>query len=331
MRSAPTGGRRSLSAIVVMAIALVFFSAVTLAATVVYVYDELGRLVAEIDPAGETTRYTYDAAGNLTAVSRGSSSEFRVLSFAPSRGKAGDTITVFGSGFIANPTQNSVSINGTPATIVSATTTSLVVTVPSGATSGPISVTNANGTASSAQPFTVLLAAAITAVTPSAVNRSATTRIQISGTNMATARAVNFSQPGLTARIVPLATDTLLNVDLAVAPDVPVGAYSFSVVTDAGAFSSGSVVITVSTALLGDVLATTPPFSVRLPPADTGAPGNRMSTTAPFSVVLPAAVSGTGNSTSTTQPLSVHLPTAPSGGGTSNAQSSSQPLSVGMP
>jgi YD repeat-containing protein len=64
-----------------------------------YVYDELGRLIAVIDPAGETTHYTYDEAGNLTSVSRASSAQVSIVSFAPTRGREGSAVTIFGTGF----------------------------------------------------------------------------------------------------------------------------------------------------------------------------------------------------------------------------------------
>jgi YD repeat-containing protein len=81
------------------------------AGTIQYVYDELGRLIAVIDPAGETTRYTYDEVGNLTAVARNSSSRVSIVSFTPGRGQVGDTVTLFGSGFSPVPAQNAVSFN----------------------------------------------------------------------------------------------------------------------------------------------------------------------------------------------------------------------------
>lgn len=35
-----------------------------------YVYDALGRLVAVIDPSGDTATYQYDAVGNLLGITR---------------------------------------------------------------------------------------------------------------------------------------------------------------------------------------------------------------------------------------------------------------------
>jgi len=304
-----------------------------LAATVLYVYDELGRLVAEIDPSAETTTYTYDAAGNLLAVSRNSSSQFRVVAFEPTRGKAGDTVIVYGSGFVAAPGANTVTFNGTSATVTAATTNTLTVTVPDGASSGPLSVSNTNGSATTAQAFTVLLPAVVAIVTPSAVNRGATTRVVISGLQLATTRAINFTQGGLSARIVPPATDASVTMDLTVAGSVPLGDYPFSVTTDAGTSSGGGAVISVSAQLIGDVLSLTQPLSLHLPAIDPAAPaGNRLSAArSPVSVYLravdPAAPAGNALS-AVPAAASVYLPAIDPAAPAGNALSVAQPASV---
>jgi YD repeat-containing protein len=314
-----------------LAIALASFSAVSRAATVLYVYDELGRLVAEIDPAAETTTYTYDAAGNLLAVSRGSSSQFRIVSFAPTRGKAGDQVVIFGSGFIADPAQNTVSFNGTPATITAATANTLTVAVPQGVSSGPVSVSNANGSGATTQPFLVVVPPTIAAVTPSTVGRGATARIEVSGSQLATTRAITFAQAGLSARFVT-GTDNLLPVDLTVAGNVPVGSYAFSITNDAGTTDSGTVTISVTTALLGEVTAITRPLSILVRPAG-GIAGNSMSVSRPLSLLRPPVIAGApaGNSMSLSPPLSVVRPAAIPGAPAGNAMSISQPLSVSKP
>lgn len=43
------------------------------AADIAYVYDESGRLIAAVDPAGENAVYSYDSVGNLLSISRQSS------------------------------------------------------------------------------------------------------------------------------------------------------------------------------------------------------------------------------------------------------------------
>ena len=60
-----------------------FYDANSLAADVRYVYDELGRLVAVIDTAGQTAIYNYDAVGNLLSITTQSSSTVAILEFTP--------------------------------------------------------------------------------------------------------------------------------------------------------------------------------------------------------------------------------------------------------
>lgn len=149
-----------------------------------YVYDELGRLVAVIDPAGETARYTYDAAGNLLSITRQSSSLTSVLEFSPDAGAPGAQVTIYGTGFSTVAGENAVSFNGTAAAVNSATATRLVATVPAGATTGPVSLTTPAGSASSADPFTVTDGAGaptISGFTPAAGGVG--TAVTISGAN----------------------------------------------------------------------------------------------------------------------------------------------------
>ncbi|MGH7673051.1 MAG: hypothetical protein ACREMC_09125, partial [Gemmatimonadales bacterium] len=229
--------------------------------------------------------------------------------------------------------QNTVTFNGTPATITLATAHSLLASVPSGATSGPITVSNVNGAATTAQAFTVIAPPVIAAAAPSHVARGQTSRIDITGTHLDSATAVAFSQPGFSAQIVAR-EPARLTIDLTVAGTVPFGAYAFSVTNYAGTTQSGAVTITVTTALLGDVLTITRPLSVHLPALIPGAPaGNAMSVTQPLSVHLPALIPGApaGNAMSAGQPLSVHLPAVIPGAPAGNAMSVTQPLSVSMP
>jgi hypothetical protein len=78
-----------------------------------------------------------------------------ISSFTPTSGLVGSSVTITGTNFDALTTNNTVAFNGTTATVSSATTTSLVVTVPSGATTGTITVTTAGGTATSSGSYTV--------------------------------------------------------------------------------------------------------------------------------------------------------------------------------
>ena len=78
-----------------------------------------------------------------------------INSFSPASGAIGTTVTITGSNFNTTPSNNTVYFGYVKAYVLSATATTLTVTVPAGATYQPISVTNNNLTASSQVPFNV--------------------------------------------------------------------------------------------------------------------------------------------------------------------------------
>jgi len=98
----------------------------------------------------KTANGTLWSSSNFTPTSAGAPT---ISSFSPGSGTAGATITLTGTNFTGT---TGVSINGTAATTFWATSdTQLNVKIPSGATSGPITVTNTAGTTSSASSLTV--------------------------------------------------------------------------------------------------------------------------------------------------------------------------------
>ncbi len=114
-----------------------------------YVYDDLGRLVAVIDPANGTAVYSYDAVGNILSITRQSATIVAVLQVTPNAAAIGAAVTIYGTGFSTTPSQNTVTFNGTTATVTAATATSLTTTVPTGATTGTVMVTAPGGAAAS--------------------------------------------------------------------------------------------------------------------------------------------------------------------------------------
>jgi FG-GAP repeat/IPT/TIG domain/Bacterial Ig-like domain (group 3) len=78
------------------------------------------------------------------------------LDFTPGSGAAGDLATIAGTGFSSVPSNNSVTFNGAPANVVTASSDLLVVTVPNGASTGPIAVTVGGQTVTSTTNFTVI-------------------------------------------------------------------------------------------------------------------------------------------------------------------------------
>ena len=76
-----------------------------------------------------------------------------ITSFLPVSGPAGTSVTITGSGFSSTPVNNIVWFGAAKATVTAATSTQLTVTVPSGSTFQPISVTVNGLTAYSSKTF----------------------------------------------------------------------------------------------------------------------------------------------------------------------------------
>jgi YD repeat-containing protein len=173
-----------------------------------YVYDDLGRLVAVVDPNGDTATYSYDAVGNLLSISRYASSSVSLIHFTPRKGPVGTTVTIYGTGFSSTPSQNSVTFNGVAATVSSATSTQLVTSVPSGATTGLISVTTSSGSASSSTPFIVGNSDAPTISGFSPTIGGVGTSVNIAGANFETIPGYNKVKVNATRTQVSTASTT---------------------------------------------------------------------------------------------------------------------------
>jgi hypothetical protein len=78
-----------------------------------------------------------------------------ITSFSPTSGPVGTSVTINGTNFTG---ATSVKFNGVTATFIVNSATKITATVPTGATTGPISVTTPGGTATSTSNFTVTTA-----------------------------------------------------------------------------------------------------------------------------------------------------------------------------
>ena len=204
-------------------------------ADITYVYDRIGRLIGVVDPAGDTAVYHYDAVGNLTSISRQSSALVSVIDFNPASGPVGTAVTISGTGFSPTASENTVTFNGTAASVSSASPTQLVVTVPTGATTGSIGVTAPAGSASGSSPFTVTAtsgAPTITSFTPAIATPG--TAVSITGTNFELTPTNNRLRFNIMP--APITTSTATNISVA----VPGGATSgrLSLATPGGSTQS---------------------------------------------------------------------------------------------
>jgi hypothetical protein len=168
-----------------MLLAAVAGLATPAAADIVYHYDQLGRLRGMVS-GSDTVIWTYDAVGNVLSVVTQPSSQVAIVEVRPRSGPVGTVVELLGAGFSPTPTQNAVTFNGVAAaTPTSASPTALVVTVPTGATTGPVGVTvSGSGAATSPEPFTVTAgtpAPTIAAISPTLGTPG--TAVTVTGTN----------------------------------------------------------------------------------------------------------------------------------------------------
>ena len=199
----------------VLVLSVILAGVVAAQSSIQYVYDELGRLIAVIEPSGDTAVYTYDAVGNILSIGRHATSQVSIISFTPSRGPVGTTVTIFGTGFSTTPSQNAVTFNGTGATVSTATSTKLVVTVPSGATTGYIADTSPGGSATSASVFTVENPGTPTISSFSPTIGTWGTSVAISGTNFdAGTPSNNRVSVNLTRALVSSLTSTSISTSV---------------------------------------------------------------------------------------------------------------------
>lgn len=171
-------------------------------------------------PPGATTGRIEITLGDTTATS---SSDFTVgtaspsptvVDFTPTSGPVGTSVTINGTDFSSTAGDDIVKLNGTTATVTSASTTSLEITVPSGATSGRITVTVGGTTATSASDFTVVAgstsAPSITSFSP--VSGPVGTAVTVHGSNFSAQAAGNTVKLNGTAATVTTASATSLGV-----------------------------------------------------------------------------------------------------------------------
>lgn len=196
-----------------------------------YLYDDQGRLSGIADSTGALAIYNYDAVGNLLSIDRLTppGSGIGIYLVNPITGPVTQLCRVQGYGFDPVTTNNVVKFNGVTATVSSATAYTLTVVVPSGATTGTVTVTNTNGTASSPSFFTVVGAATITGLNPITFTQGTTMPVTIQGTNLANVTAVSFTHPGLVATMATGVTNTTLPVTLSVNQEKGSGVFIWTV------------------------------------------------------------------------------------------------------
>ena len=102
--------------------------------------------------------------GNIVVTADGTPSNGAAFTFypypaitdiSPASGPVGTPVTITGTDLLDGEGNGAVTFNGTPATILSQSSTSIQVNVPAGATTGPVSVRANGDTVKSSSNFTV--------------------------------------------------------------------------------------------------------------------------------------------------------------------------------
>ncbi|MDB5267684.1 MAG: hypothetical protein JWP58_724 [Hymenobacter sp.] len=205
----------------------------------------IATLPASIATAG--TNYSFRGAAFANAVPT-------ITNIAPVSGQTGTPVTITGTNFT---NARAVTLNGaaiTAFTVVSAT--SLTFNVPTGATSGTITVTTPLGTATSTGTFTVLPdnpAPTISSLSPSSVTAGAAAQtLTVNGTNFIASSVVNFNS---TARPTTYVSATQLTIQLTAGDQATAGSYNVTVTNPApGGGTSAAATFTVSPAALSNLV-----------------------------------------------------------------------------
>ena len=124
------------------------------------------QITATVPPGATSGRITVTTGAGAAT----SATDFTVVpaptisGFTPSTGGVGTSVAITGRGNLTGAT--AVKFNGTTATHTVNSATQVTATVPTGATTGLISVTTPGGTATSSESFTVLPAPTLAAPLP---------------------------------------------------------------------------------------------------------------------------------------------------------------------
>jgi hypothetical protein len=160
------------------------------------------------------------------------------VQFNPQSGPVGTTVTITGVGFQDDSVVTDVEFNGTPAAFAVNSDNQLRATVPAGATTGTISVTDDEGTFTTLTDFTVSSGEPPVVAAFAPTSGPAGGRVTITGTNFTVATAASFNGRPASFTVAS---------ESQIAATVPVGASSGPIsVTTSGVTGTSLVEFTVT-------------------------------------------------------------------------------------
>ncbi|SKA03749.1 IPT/TIG domain-containing protein [Chitinophaga eiseniae] len=210
-------------------------------------------LVVRAPEKGQSGTVTFSNGSKSLTVGEYTYQKLSVQKIFPPNGTAGTQIRISGAGFSSLKSPVEVLINGKSATVVSASDTSLVATVPEGAGSGPVTV-KVDGMVSVGQPFQFQTISSIKPLTG-----GQGTRVTISGEGFAAVAADNVVEfNGKKAVVAEVAVGKLV----AIAPE---------------GLTSGPLAVTINgQKIVGPSFTVVPPPSLRLVSPLSGPAGAEM-------------------------------------------------------
>jgi hypothetical protein len=238
---------------------------------------------------------------NLVLQTAGNAQPPTITGFTPTSGSIGSVVKITGTKFADAVAMR---FNGVSADFIIDSATQVSATVPPGATAGPLSIVTPEGTATSANSFTVTTTPVITGITPNSGNVG--TVVVIAGANLDGATAVSFN--GTAA--IPFTVDSPQQITAT----VPAGATTgkITVTTPNGTAQSGGVfTVTTSPVITGfDPAVGSTGTTVAINGANlTGATSVKFNgTTAAFTVNSGSRITTTVPAGAASGPISVATP-----------------------
>jgi ELWxxDGT repeat protein len=223
-----------------------------------------------------------------------------IAGFDPTSGQVGTSVTITGENFHANAANNIVKFNGSTATVLANTANSLVVEVPVDATTGSVTVTVGDQTATGVNNF-VVPAPVITSFAPTSVKTGDV--VTITGTDFSIVTEYNVVTFNGVAATVSSSTSTTITTT------VPAGATTGHIIVSIGAQSASSAnSILINAPVITGFTPTSGPVGTAVTIS-----GQNFSTTASGNTVRFNGMIATITGTPTATTLSV---TVPQGAGT---------------
>ena len=199
-----------------------------------YFYDDAGQLFRVLDSTGTLIEYDYDLTGNIVQIQRSTvaPTSLTIFNVAPLSGPVGQNVTIYGQNFSASAAGDVVQIGGVNATVVSASSTVLVVQIPTGITSGTITVA-VNGTTVNAGALTFIPPPSITSISPNTGDAGQPVTVTIQGLNLSGA-TFSLGAGGMVATVSTNDTTAMATIT----PGSKLGLYTLVATSPAGALSS---------------------------------------------------------------------------------------------